>query len=142
MPTTLRIVATPPGIKLVPASEGALTPPNTGPLSKDELRPLIAGTADEIVPFALSLIVDGEAPEAARIRLLKICSEEEVALFAKGPASPEALRAAIYRMTAASIALLALDERVRGEEVVAREMAQLDELHSSARPGFLPKWGE
>jgi hypothetical protein len=30
-------------------------------------------------------------------------------------------------MTAVGIALLALDERVRGEEVVAREMAQLDE---------------
>jgi hypothetical protein len=119
-----------------------LTPPNTGPLTKDGMRPFIAGTADEIVPFALSLILEGESPEDARIRLLKIGSEEEVALFAKGPASPEALRAAIYRMTAASIALLALDERVRGEEVVAWEMARLDELHSSARPGFLPKRGE
>jgi hypothetical protein len=104
-----------------------LMPPNTGPLSKDELQAFIDSTADEIAPFALSLIVDGESPEDARIRLLKIGSDEEVALFAKGPASPEVLRAAFYRMTAVGIALLALDERVRGEEVVAREMAQLDE---------------
>lgn len=102
-----------------------LTPPNTGPLSKDELRPLIASTADEIVPYAVSLIDDGETPEAALPRLLEIGGN----LFKKRiPAyTPEDLRAAIYRFTAVGVTLLALDERVRGEEVVAREMAQLDE---------------
>lgn len=107
-----------------------LTPPNTGPLSKDEMRPFIASTADEIVPFATSLIVDGESVEIAFRRLIEIgqgaCGEATL-LARSGQRDTATLRAAIYRYTAAGVALLALDERVRGEEVVAREMVQLDE---------------
>lgn len=98
-----------------------LTPPNTGPLSKDELRPLIASTADEIVPFAVSLIVDGEASLVAFERLILL------GVDSRSPIDPTATRALIYRVTAAGIALLALDERVRGEEVISREMTALSE---------------
>lgn len=107
-----------------------LTPPNSGPLSKDEMRSFIASTADEIVPFAVSLIVDEEAPPDTRTRLLKILRDEVGGLSAtlRGAASDHAIfRSMIYRYTAAGVAFLALDERVRGEEVIAREMAQLDE---------------
>jgi len=106
--------------------------PNKAKVRRRAMVPLVSGVADELLPFAVGQFEKAAMMPAAVEEILAERLSDESSRFNIGevgapPLSPEERRSALYRVAATAIALIALDERVRGEGVVAREMAQLDE---------------
>ena len=100
-------------------------------LDVTRVRPLIHGLRDELWPFAEAHVTAYETRATGPVALDDAITDvgadlndaaEAVASFADGT---PAYRAALVRLVARGIALLALDELKRGPKTIEREMERL-----------------
>lgn len=99
------------------------TKPKPGKVRRSEMRSFAAGICDEIVPMVVIQFDDGLTPEES---VAMINAGIRPALEAGSGLDPAERRAGLRRAAAILLALVALDERVRGEEVITREAEQTD----------------
>jgi len=105
--------------------------PKTGKIRKNELKPFCFGAADEVAHVSTKLIDVGSSQDSARTQcemVLRVAINEALNDQLNDQRSYAVRRAAILRIGAAAIALLALDERVRGELAITEEASNTDEL--------------
>lgn len=97
--------------------------PKSGKIRRSEMQPIVFGICDEIAPLASLHFEIGLTPEESRDSInagLRPALEDASGL------NPAERRAGLRRAASILLALIALDERVRGEEVITREAEQTD----------------
>lgn len=109
------------------SDEEQYEPPKRTPIEEGEAAPLIAGNLDQVRDFAIHDFAEyvGLPVEEAYAELqhdLMLLTQDFDAYR-----RVDHVRSSLIRIAAGAVALLALDERVRGEREIAQEAERLDE---------------